>query len=89
MRTYEITFIDIGFLFSSELWLSWLVVGLVVGYFVLLENCIGSASFRAAQAKKMANWPFGWLLFAALFPVFFWPVALFIWARGWAAKWSR
>lgn len=81
MKTYEITFIDLGFLVSPELWTAWTVVGLVFGYSVLLQNFFGGPEKRARRALSFGHHAFGWLLFASLFAVFVWPVAIFIWAQ--------
>lgn len=49
--TYEIPFIHLGFLVSSELWLSYLVCGLIVGFVVIADTVFLPARDRIQRAK--------------------------------------
>lgn len=82
MKTYEITFIDIGFLVSPELWRAWLLVGLVVGTFLLLQQFLGPKILRDSRWRRIKKGGIGWTLFAIWFSVVAWPVAVFIWLKS-------
>lgn len=82
MKTYEITFIDIGFLLSPELWKAWFFAGLFVGVFVLLRQFTGSKEVRARRLRRIKKMGAGWTVFAICFSVVAWPVAAFVWIKS-------
>lgn len=82
MRTYEVVFIDVGFLASSELWSAWLMAGLLVGVLITTQQFFGSPELLARRRRRLKRVGIGWTLFAIAFSVIAWPLAVFIWMRA-------